>query len=90
MVAILLLNYQDLNINFLTKKITVPSSLGALRVRITKAVVHFHGGAFISQSSQNHQVYTRRWAKELQIPLFSVDYRLAPKNPYPDPVNDAY
>lgn len=24
------------------------------------------------------------------MPVFSVDYRLAPKNPYPDPINDAY
>lgn len=24
------------------------------------------------------------------MPVFSVDYRLAPKNPFPDPINDAY
>lgn len=40
--------------------------------------------------SASHQNYTRKWANELNVPIFSVDYRLAPANPYPDPVNDCY
>lgn len=42
------------------------------------------------QSSHAHQNYTRRWASDLQVPVFSIDYRLAPKYPFPDPVNDCY
>ena len=30
------------------------------------------------------------WANELDVPIFMVDYRLAPKYPYPDPPNDCY
>jgi hormone-sensitive lipase len=52
--------------------------------------VHIHGGAFISQSSENAESYLRRWTNALKVPIFSIDYRLAPKNPFPDPVNDCY
>jgi len=41
-------------------------------------VIHVHGGGFVSMSSGSHQSYTRMWANELNIPIFSVDYRLAP------------
>ena len=58
--------------------------------KFEQAVIHFHGGGFCCQDSSAHQNYTRKWAIELGIPVFSVDYRLAPKNPYPDPVNDCY
>ena len=60
------------------------------REKVQKIIIHFHGGAFISQSSDVAQPYLRRWAKELKVPIFSIDYRLAPKNPYPDPINDCY
>ena len=56
----------------------------------SKIIIHFHGGGFVVMDSFSHQNYTRRWANDLSVPIFSVDYRLAPKNPYPDPVNDCY
>ena len=40
--------------------------------------------------SASHQNYTRKWANELGVPIFSIDYRLAPKYPFPDFVNDCY
>ena len=40
--------------------------------------------------SASHQNYTRRWANELNVPVFSIDYRLAPKYPYPNFIDDCY
>ena len=57
---------------------------------VETAIVHFHGGGMVCGTSSGMQSYTRRWANELNIPVFSVDYRVAPENPYPDPVNDCY
>lgn len=58
--------------------------------KIDKIIIHFHGGGFITMDSCTHQNYTRQWTNDLGIPVFSVDYRLAPKYPYPDPVNDCF
>ena len=35
-------------------------------------------------------MYLRYWAKELQIPILSIDYSLAPKAPYPQAVNEVF
>ncbi|CAD8068713.1 unnamed protein product [Paramecium primaurelia] len=53
-------------------------------------IIHFHGGGFISMSSSSHQNYTREWANQLGIPIFSVDYSLAPKYRYPQAVDDCW
>jgi len=53
-------------------------------------VIHIHGGGFISMSSSSHQSYTRQWANILKKPIFSIDYRLAPQNPFPAAVDDCW
>lgn len=40
--------------------------------------------------SASHQNYLIKWANGLKVPVFSVDYRLAPKYPFPDCVNDCF
>ena len=35
-------------------------------------------------------MYLRYWAKELQIPILSIDYSLAPDAPFPQAVNEVY
>lgn len=58
--------------------------------RPRKIIFHIHGGGFISQSSNSHQMVTRRWAEDLKVPVFSVDYRLAPDHPYPAGLDDVW
>ena len=60
-----------------------PNSLDSL-------IIHIHGGGFISMSSGSHQVYTRKWANSLKVPIFSIDYGLAPKYPYPKAFDDCF
>eukprot|EP01134_Creolimax_fragrantissima_P004682 CFRG4682T1 len=49
---------------------------------------HIHGGGFVSQSSQSHELYLRHWAYHLGIPIVSVDYSLAPEAPYPQALEE--
>ena len=58
--------------------------------RPSSVIFHIHGGGFISMSSNSHQVYTRRWVQDLKVPVFSVDYRLAPKNAFPDGLDNVW
>ena len=51
-------------------------------------LIYFHGGGFNAMSSSSHQNYLVRWAKELKIPIFAIDYRKAPVVQYPELVND--
>lgn len=42
-----------------------------------------HGGGFLALSSRSMQTYTRKWACELGIPVFSIDYRMPPDFRFP-------
>ena len=53
-------------------------------------VIHVHGGGFISMSSASSRVYLLRWVQNLKLVHFSVDYRLAPENKYPDALDDVW
>ena len=41
-------------------------------------------------SSTSHENYLRKWTKALDAPIISIDYGLAPGNPYPGPLDDVY
>jgi len=44
---------------------------------------HVHGGGFVSQTSESHLDYLHQWATQLNIPILSIDYSLAPEAPFP-------
>jgi len=57
---------------------------------LDKIIIHIHGGGFVAMSSFSHQSYTRQWANTVRKPIFSIDYRLAPKDPYPAALDDCW
>lgn len=57
----------------------------------SKALIfHLHGGGFVSQSSKSHLVYLTEWADQLNVPILSIDYSLAPESPYPCALNEIF
>ena len=53
-------------------------------------IIHFHGGGFVAQSPKSHEIYLRRWTKELGVPIISVDYSLAPEAWFPRAVQECF
>lgn len=54
------------------------------------ALLYMHGGGFIVGSIDTEHALTVMLARELGVIVVSVDYRLAPENPYPAAVDDCY
>ncbi|KZC05122.1 PREDICTED: hormone-sensitive lipase [Dufourea novaeangliae] len=48
-----------------------------------KLIIHCHGGGFVAQTSLSHETYLRSWAIDLDVPILSIDYSLAPEAPFP-------
>ncbi|KAG0024931.1 hypothetical protein BGZ81_007551, partial [Podila clonocystis] len=62
------------------------------RPRNTTVVLYFHGGAYTFCSAKSHTQFLAQLVKEIGpgARAFSVDYRLAPENPFPAAIHDAY
>ena len=57
---------------------------------ILPAMLHIHGGGFVSGSADMSDPNSRSYAVEMNCVVVSVDYRLAPETPFPGPVEDCY
>ncbi|XP_072325167.1 hormone-sensitive lipase isoform X4 [Scyliorhinus torazame] len=53
-------------------------------------LVHFHGGGFVAQTSKSHEAYLKSWAHELDSPILSIDYSLAPEAPFPRALEECF
>jgi acetyl esterase len=53
------------------------------------AVVFFHGGGFVIGSIDPHVSMCAEIARRLDLPVISVEYRLAPEHPWPAAPDDA-
>ena len=53
-------------------------------------VIYYHGGGFYIPFSRVSNATARKYANAFKAIVVAVDYRTAPKFPFPIPVNDAY
>lgn len=74
------------------KDLTIPGPAGDIPARLfdpreTRApgpvVVFFHGGGFVIGDIDTHASFTAEMARQLDLPVVSVDYRLAPEAKWP-------
>jgi acetyl esterase/lipase len=52
-------------------------------------VLYLHGGGYFFGSPQTHRQLALNMAKHCDAPVFSLDYRLAPKHRFPAALDDA-
>jgi monoterpene epsilon-lactone hydrolase len=53
-----------------------------------RAVLYIHGGGFVGGEPANHRAITWRLAEKIGVPIFAVDYRLAPEHTFPAGLED--
>ena len=81
------------------QNITIPGPAGDIRARVyapiaaggesLPAMVFFHGGGFVVGDLDTHDGLCRLIAHEGGFVVVAVDYRLAPENKWPAPLEDA-
>lgn len=81
-----------------TKNFEMPGPGGTIALRLFDAraqrepgpvVVFYHGGGFILGSIDTHAGLAAEMARELDLPVVSVEYRLAPDHKWPAAPDDA-
>jgi acetyl esterase len=76
---------------------TLPGPAGSIPVRVYRpvaglapALVYFHGGGWVQGSITTADGVCSTLARLTECVVVSVDYRLAPENPFPAAVDDAW
>jgi len=69
----------------------IPTIIYRAKEKPTKDLIIFvHGGGWTQGNFETHEYLCRKLAKILEIDVLAMEYRLAPENPYPKPLDDVY
>jgi len=81
----------------LIRDLSCPGPAGEIPLRLYDAreergpgplLVFFHGGGFVLGNLETHEPFCAEIARLLDLPVLSVDYRLAPEHPFPAGAED--
>lgn len=83
----------------LVEDVTIPGPGSPLKIRCYRpiksnvqdtlpALIYYHGGGCVIGDLDTHDVLCRELSNLAQIAVLSVDYRLAPENPFPAAADD--
>ncbi len=79
------------------RDLSIPGPAGAIPARLYDAradrragpvIVFYHGGGFVIGDLETHGPYCAEAARQLDLPVISIDYRLAPEHPFPAATDD--
>lgn len=79
------------------KELEMPGPAGPLRLKLFDTrvarepgpvVVFYHGGGYVFGAIETHAGLAAEMARQLDLPVVSVEYRLAPENPWPAAPDD--
>ena len=59
-------------------------------IETDNCLVYYHGGGFFFEASGSHYKNAKAYALNVPCKVLFVQYRLAPKHPFPIPVEDCY
>lgn len=80
------------------RDLSAPGPAGSIPLRLFDAregraagpvMIFFHGGGFVLGDLDTHAPFCAEMARQLDMPVVAVDYRLAPEHPFPAGVEDA-
>ncbi|MFL9842601.1 alpha/beta hydrolase [Sphingomonas sp. ST-64] len=79
------------------RDLSIPGPAGAIPARLFDVrenrepgpvVLFFHGGGFVIGNIDSHASFTAEMSRMLDLPVVSIDYRLAPEHPWPAASDD--
>jgi len=80
-------------------KVNIPVNDGNIRAILyspkniaddLSCLVYYHGGGFVLPAAPSHYHWAKEYAKRVCCKVFFVDYRLAPRYPFPTPSEDSF
>eukprot|EP00842_Homolaphlyctis_polyrhiza_P001515 jgi/Hompol1/2364/HPOL_002918-RA len=58
--------------------------------KATQLIFHVPGGGFVCMTPKNHDEYLSNWARQIGVPIVSINYGKAPEFPYPWGIEECF
>ena len=81
-------DYEDKKIDVNQKNLEIRDYVPA-DIQTNKIMLYFHGGGYVIGSIDSHHGWVKYLSSALSMRIISLNYRLAPENPFPSALEDA-